>query len=148
MKTEPNYTISFTVEQTPEQVFAAINNVRGWWSGEIVGITDRLGAEFTYRVPNVHYTKQRITTLVPGRKVMWHVVEADLTFVKDTGEWKGTDIVFEIAKQGQKTELRFTHRGLMQSNECYDKCSNAWDALVNGNLRNLILTGKTQPSPW
>jgi len=28
--TQENFTTSFTVGQTPEQVFAAINNVRGW----------------------------------------------------------------------------------------------------------------------
>ena len=60
MKTK-GYTTSFTVEQSPEEVFDAINNVRGWWSGEIDGSTDKLGAEFKYRCQDVHDTTQRIT---------------------------------------------------------------------------------------
>jgi hypothetical protein len=76
------------------------------------------------------------------------VLDAHLSFVHDKDEWKGTDIVFEIAKKGDKTELRFTHRGLATAYECYKECSNAWGILVNGNLRRLITTGKDQPSPW
>jgi len=67
MKTE-GYTTSFTVDQTLDEVFRAINNVRGWWSGEIQGDTDKLGAEFTYRVQDVHRSKQKITEFVPGKK--------------------------------------------------------------------------------
>jgi hypothetical protein len=136
------------VDQTPAEVFRAINNVRGWWSGEVHGDPDKLGAEFTYRVPDVHYSKQKVTELIPEKKVVWQVADADLTFVKDKGEWKGTDIVFEIAKKGDKTEVRFMHRGLVPAYECYDACSNAWGKLVNGNLRKLITTGEAQPSPW
>jgi hypothetical protein len=76
------------------------------------------------------------------------VLDAQLAFVKDKNEWKGTDIVFEIARKGAKTEVRFTHEGLVSAYECYGSCSNAWGMLVNGNLRRLIATGKPQPSPW
>jgi hypothetical protein len=147
MKTE-GYTTSFTVDQTPEEVFDAINNVRGWWSGEIQGDTDKLGAEFTYRVQDVHRSKQKITEFTPGKKVVWHVLDGYLGFVKDKSEWKGTDIVFEIAEKGDKTEVRFRHVALVPAYECYNNCSNAWGMLINGNLRKLITTGKTQPSPW
>jgi hypothetical protein len=143
---DKNYTTSFLVAQTPEEAFAAINNVRGWWSGEIEGNTDKLGAAFTYRYEDVHYSKQEITELIPGKKIVWHVADARLSFVKDKNEWKGTDIVFEISKKGNQTEVRFTHAGLEPAFECYGECSNAWGMLVNGNLRTLITTGKEQPN--
>lgn len=142
------YTTSFTVDQTPEEAFNAINNVRGWWSGDINGDTNKLGAEFTYRVQDVHRSKQKITEFIAGKRVVWRVLDADLSFTKDKGEWKGTEIVFEIAKKGDKTEVHFTHLGLVPAYECYNNCSNAWGLLVNGNLRKLITTGKAQPSPW
>jgi hypothetical protein len=141
-----NYTTSFTVDQSPEEVFAAINNVRGWWSGEIDGSTDKLGAEFKYRYKDLHKTTQKITELIPGKKVVWHVVESHINFVKDKNEWNGTDVVFEIAKKGGKTELRFTHVGLVPAFECYGDCSGAWGFYINDSLRSLITTGKGQPN--
>jgi hypothetical protein len=141
-----NYTSSFTVDQSPEEVFAAINNVRGWWSGEIDGRTDQLGAEFTYRYEDIHRSVQKITELVPGKKIVWHVADADINFVKDKKEWNGTDIVFEIAKKGGKTELRFTHVGLVPAIECYGKCAGAWGFYINESLRSLITTGKGDPN--
>lgn len=147
MKTS-DYTTSILVDQTPEQVFAAINNVRGWWSGEVNGDTDKPCVEFTYRVPDMHFSRQLITEFIPGKKVVWHVSDATLNFVEDKDEWKGTDIVFEIAKKGDKTQVSFTHKGLVPSFECYNDCSTGWGMLIDRNLRNLIATGKAQPSPW
>ena len=143
-----SYSTSFTVDKSPDEVFKAVNNARGWWSGEITGETDRVGAEFAYRVPNVHFSRQKITELVPGKKIVWHVLDADISFIKNTGEWKDTDIVFDIVRKGNKTELCFTHMGLVPAFECYKDCSNGWSLLVNGNLRKLIMTGELQPSPW
>lgn len=141
-----SYTTTFTVDQTPEAVFAAINNVRGWWTGEVEGSTDQLGDEFSYRHPDIHYSKQRITELVPGKKVVWSVVDAQLDFVQDKGEWKGTEIIFDIAEKGDQTEVRFTHKGLVPDYQCFDACSNAWGMYINGSLRNLITGGQAQPS--
>src|SRR5262249_39921984 len=47
-------------------------------------------------------------------------------FVKNRTEWNGTDIVFEIDRKNGKTELRFTHVGLVPAFECYGDCSGAW----------------------
>jgi len=141
-----NYTTSFTVKQSQEEVFSAVNNVRGWWSGEIVGQTDQLGAEFTYRYEDLHRTTQKITELVPGKKVVWHIADSKINFVKDKDEWTGTDVVFEIARKDDKTELRFTHVGLVPAIECYGKCAGAWGYYINESLRSLITTGKGDPN--
>lgn len=147
MSTE-NLTIAFTVNSMPEEVYAAITNVRGWWSGEIDGRTDELGAEFTYRYEDVHRSTQRISELIPGKRVAWHVVDGYLAFVEDQAEWTGTDIIFDIAQQGDAgTEVRFTHVGLASDNECFDSCSTAWRFYVGTSLRNLITTGQGAATP-
>jgi uncharacterized protein YndB with AHSA1/START domain len=143
MTAKKDFTIILLVDNTPEEVFNAINNVQGWWSGENEGRTDRLG-EFQHRDGDMHRCTIMIAELDPGKKVRWHVLDNHFNFVKDKSEWKDTDIVFEIAKKGDKTELRFTHLGLVPAYECYNICSNAWASLINGSLRNLITKGKSQ----
>jgi len=142
---DKNFTTIITVDQTPEEAFAAINNVQGWWSGEIDGDTDRLGAEFTYRYQDIHRSKQKITEFIPGKRVVWHVVDSYLSFIKDKDEWNGTDIVFEIARKDNKTEIRFTHIGLVPAVACYEKCAPAWEFLINESLSDLITKGKGAP---
>jgi hypothetical protein len=145
---QQSLTTSFTVDQTPAEAFAAINNVRGWWSGRIEGTTDELGAEWTYRYEDVHLSKQKITELVPGKKVVWDVLDGYLNFVEDKTEWKGTKITFDIAQRAGQTEVRFTHEGLVPDYECYELCSNAWAFYINGSLRSLIATGKGEPNAF
>ena len=136
-----DFTTAFTVDQTPEDTFAAINNVRSWWSGEIEGRTDKLGDEFTYRYEDLHYSKQRIAEFIPGKKVVWLVLDGRLNFVEDKHEWTGTTITFDIAKKGDQTEVQFTHAGLVPANQCFTACSNAWGYYINGSLRSLIAAG-------
>jgi hypothetical protein len=139
--TSPHFTTTFPVDKTPKEAFDAINNVRAWWPGDIEGTTDELGAEFSYRYKDVHYSKQKVTELVPGKRVAWRVVESLLNFIDDKNEWKGTEIVFDIARKGDQIEVRFRHVGLVPGIECYGACSNAWGSIINGSLRSLITTG-------
>jgi hypothetical protein len=141
-----DFTTTFSVDQSPQEVFDAINNVRGWWSEEIEGDTGKLGAEFKFHYKDLHRSTQQIAELEPGKKIVWHVSDAQLNFVKDKTEWNGTGVVFEIARKGGKTELRFTHFGLVPTVECYGDCSGAWGFYVNDSLRSLITTGKGQPA--
>ena len=144
--TTTDFTTTILVDQTPEEAFNAINNVRGWWTGEpgVEGNTDKPGDEFTYRYQDIHYSKQKVTELIPGKKVVWLVTDSKLNFTKDKSEWTGTKISFEIAKKGDKTEIRFTHIGLVSEIECYRDCSNAWSFYINNSLRNFITKEKVQ----
>jgi len=135
-------TFSFTVDQTPDEVFAALKQVSSWWPGEITGETGRLGGVFTYRYKDMHRSTQKITEWVPGKRVMWHVTESYLSFLKEKEEWTGTDVVFEISRKGAKTELKFTHVGLTPKVECYGACSDGWGYIINECLAAFITTGK------
>lgn len=143
-----NYTTAFQVSQRPARVFDAVNNVRGWWSEQIDGPTDKLNAVFNYHYKDVHRCQLKIIEFVPGKKVVWQVVDNYFDFTKDKTEWKGTQIVFEIAERDGKTQLTFTHVGLVPTYECYAICSDAWGNYINQSLKSLIETGKGQPNPY
>ena len=144
--TTPDFTATLLVDQTPKQVFDAINNVRGWWSEEIEGGTNKLNDEFKYHYEDVHRCKMKTIELVPNEKVVWHVLDNYFKFTKDKNEWKDTKIIFEISQQDNKTQLRFTHLGLVPQYECYEICRDAWTNYIQNSLRNLITTGKGQPN--
>ena len=145
--TDTNFRASFEVEQTPDEVFRAITDVRGWWTGDVTGGTDNVGDEFTYRYADVHNSRQQVTDLVPGHRVAWRVLDADLAFAGDPHEWVGTEIVFDIVPAGQRTELRFAHRGLMPELDCFDNCSATWNFFIGTSLKRRITTGEGPIAP-
>lgn len=144
--TTPDFTTAIIIDQTPALAFNSINNVQDWWSGEIEGSTDKLHAEFNYHYQDMHKCKIKIIELIPNKKVVWLVLENYFKFTKDKTEWTGTKMIFDIIEKDNKTELCFTHQGLVPEYECYDICYNAWTNYIQNNLRNLITTGKGQPS--
>jgi hypothetical protein len=121
--TMQSFATTFSVDQPPKQVF-----------------------ELTYRYQDIHYSKQRLVEVIPDRNVVWLVLDSYLSFAEDKTEWNGTKVIFEIARKGNKTEVRFTHEGLVLDYQCFDKCSSAWGFYINDSLKSLITTGKGDPN--
>jgi len=142
-----DFTTAIVVSQTPKEAFNAINNVRGWWSENIEGSTKQLNSEFLYHYKDVHVSKMKIVEFVPDKKVVWRVLNNHFNFTKDKSEWVDTRIIFEISDAGNnRTQVRFTHEGLVPQYECYQVCFDAWTSYIQGSLKNLIATGKGKPN--
>jgi len=70
-----DFTAVISVDETPEQAFRAIKNVRGWWSENVEGSTDKVWDEFTYRYKDVHSCTMRLIEIVPNEKAVWLVLD-------------------------------------------------------------------------
>ncbi|WP_216216968.1 SRPBCC family protein [Amycolatopsis aidingensis] len=145
---DQSLTITFLVDQAPREVFDSITNVRGWWSDGLRGRTEKPGDEFTYRHGDAHRCKIRVTEAIPGRKVSWLVLDNYFDFTEDKTEWIDTTVHFDISSTGGKTEVHFTHKGLVPEYECFEVCSDGWNFFVGSSLRDLITTGRGQPASW
>jgi len=141
-----DYHTSIIVHATAQEAFNAINNVRGWWTENVEGSSEKLNDEFTVRFGDVHVSTQKLVEVIPDKKVTWLVTYSRLNFIQKKDEWTNTKIVFEITHKDGKTQVDFTHIGLDHSVECYDACSNAWAPYIQQSLADLINTGKGQPT--
>ena len=137
-----DFTTTIQVDQSPTEVFNAVNNPRAWWSVDINGSTDKLNEEWDYHFGDSHRTKLKNIELIPDQKVVWLVKENYFKFTKDPSEWTGNKIIFEISKQGDRTQMVFTQEGLIPAYECYNVCRDAWTGFIQKSLYSLITTGQ------
>jgi hypothetical protein len=160
MSNTRNLTATLSVDRTPDEVFAAITDVRGWWSENLIGDSAALHDEFVFtddcRYPGetarektgIRYCRFRLTEVVPGERMVWHVVDSLLTFIDDRDEWTGTDVVFELTATPDGTTLHFTHQGLNDAeSECFEACSAGWTYYITTSLPQLITGGTGRPIP-
>ncbi len=141
---DQNFSASILVDETPEKVFSAINNIWAWWSEDVDGSTDKLGQEFIYRDKHL-WCKMKITDLIPDKKIVWHVLESEMDNFEREKEWNDTKLIFEITTKDDKTQIHFTHFGLVPDLGCYSVCSKAWSFYVKSSLQKLIMTGRGEP---
>lgn len=140
-----DYKISFTVDVPLHEVFQKINRVTDWWTDELKGYSEKVNDVFTVQFGDIHLSTQKVTELIPDKKVVWLVTDSKLTFVEKQQEWTNTQIVFELSQSNNQTHVDFTHIGLVPEVQCYDGCSKGWDYYINGSLFKYLTTGKGTP---
>jgi len=126
-----SYSYAFSSGKDAGQIFETLKNVPQWWQGlfgeHIEGNYSKVNDEFTFRAGDgVHYSKQKLSEIIPTQKIAWLVTDSNLTFADKSNEWTGTEISFEITPGSGKNIVTFTHTGLVPPMECYESCSGAW----------------------
>ncbi|HTB99999.1 MAG TPA: SRPBCC domain-containing protein [Ferruginibacter sp.] len=140
-----DYKATLTVDATPKEVFKKINSVTKWWTDQLEGDSQKIGDEFTVRFGDMHVSTQKLIEIVPDKKVGWLVTKSDLSFIKKKDEWTNTTISFDIFIHNNKTQIQFTHTGLIPEVECFKSCTEGWDYFIKGSLFKLLTEGKGTP---
>ncbi len=129
--TNQSFQYSFTTSKNESAVLEYLINPRNWWVGlfgeTIKGESKKINDEFSFSAGNgMHYSVQKLVELEVDQKIEWLITESNLSFLKNTNEWAGTKICFELEKVGEDTKITFTHIGLFPEIDCYGSCSSAW----------------------
>ena len=107
-------------------------------------IHKKLNDEFSVRFDAMHFSKQRLVEVMPDKKIVWLVTDSKLSWLTNKTEWTNTKVSFEISNHNNKTQIHFTHIGLVPEVECYNDCVNGWNQYI-GSLFKLLTEGKGQP---
>lgn len=127
-------------------VYAALSTaagVAGWWTREATG-EDKLGGtvHVVFRAPSGEEKGQmdfELSVLSPNRKVEWR-------FTAGPGEWLGTNVTFDLIREGEYTVVLFGHRGWREPGDFMAHCSMKWATFLL-SLRQLVETGEGRPAP-
>ncbi len=142
-----DFTYTVTVKSTPEKAFGDISHVSKWWATGVTGRTDGAGESFTVSFGDTWVTF-RVARMVPALEIVWEVTDCHLSWLSNKTEWNGTQIVWKISSGGGKTEIHFTHAGLVPEMECYKDCSLGWTSYIQKSLRKLELVDKGLPDQF
>lgn len=138
-----NYSFEIETQKSSKEVFELLLEIEKWWSGIydeiIIGKSIKLNDEFTFSAGGgMHFSKQKLIELIPYKKIVWEVIESNLSFLENPREWQETKLQFEIEENTNNiTTVIFTHKGLIPTIECYNGCSNAWTQYFN-NLQSKL----------
>ena len=128
------------------QVYAALSSVEGvagWWTKDTSG-SSKIGGTINVRFHSpdgkeIGNMEMEVVALEPNKKVQWR-------FTNGPEEWVGTEAIFDLSQDGDYTIVLFGHKKWREASEFTSHCSMKWATFLL-SLRELVETGKGQPSP-
>jgi uncharacterized protein YndB with AHSA1/START domain len=141
-----DYHISITADITPKEALDKISRVSEWWATNFEGSSQKLNDVFTVRFGSGDMYKVKVTEFIPDKKFVWQVIDSHQGWVANETEWTGTKILWEVSAQKDDTQIDMTHIGLVPIIECYDKCTQGWDYLLQKSLLRFLTENKGLPA--
>lgn len=139
-----DYQSIITAKIAPTEASNKISQVSKWWSLNFEG-SSKPGDVFTVRFKNGDRYEIKVEELIPGKKIVWDVIDADQTWHEDRDEWTGTKIICDISPDKNGSKVTMTHLGLVPEFECYDRCKLGWDYLLKESLYKYLSEGTGMP---
>lgn len=90
---------------------------------------------------DLHFGDERVSftiaELVEPARIVWHCTSRD-------NAWFDTEVVFELATEGERTLVRFDHLGWPEISDHFRDCSLSWAYFLE-SLRSLLEEGRGTP---
>jgi len=131
------------IKAAPDRVYAALATapgIAGWWTRETYA--DREGSlrvQFSTHSGERAQMEFELTELKPQQRVTWR-------FKAGPPEWLGTEVSFELTREGDMTIVAFAHRNWREPVEFMAHCSMKWATFLL-SLRDAVETGRGKPAP-
>lgn len=125
------------INAQPEDVYENLSTANGiakWFTDAVFSkneVTEEL------RLQLWGDTDFKVVEMSPPTRVVWHCISED-------NPWFGTDIVFDLKRQSDKTVVIFDHLGWPETSDFYRDCAMSWAYFLE-SLRSLIEEGKGTP---
>jgi len=136
---------SIHIDAPIEKVYQAITHsegIRAWWTmdADLEEIKGGKGV-FRFQYHEKVETQVKILNLEFPSLVLW-LVEKSFRL-----EQEGTEIRFDLRKEGKKTQVEFSQNGFHQMDETFHLMEKGWSYYLV-SLKLYIETGKGAPSPF
>jgi hypothetical protein len=146
--TKQDYKLSISAPVSASDAYDKIARVSEWWTKYVEGSARNFGDVFTVRFGENFggtFVEFKITEAVPGSKVVWHVTNCYLPWLKDKTEWNDTNVVIEVSASQSDTTVTMSHEGLTPEVECFEACEQGWNKYIGQSLKQFLTDGYGMP---